>query len=69
MDAREAARLQTHLQQRLGNPHIRIVLPPCPGGIVEMEIAGETMGTVYRDVEDGEVSYDVHLVVLGADFD
>lgn len=34
---------------------------------VEIAAGDEVIGTVHRDVEDGEVSYAVHLTILAED--
>ena len=37
--------------------------------LAEFEMGGETLGTVHRDIEDGEVSFHIHIVILGEDLE
>jgi hypothetical protein len=44
------------------------VVPPAkPGLTVEIAVDDEVIGTLYQDVEDGEVSYSVNLSILEED--
>jgi hypothetical protein len=67
MDKSEIERVQAYLRKLLGSPRIRVVPPPRPGLSVEVAVDDEVIGTVYRDTDDGEVSYSVHLTILEED--
>ena len=41
--------------------------PPRRGLSVELAVNDETIGTVHKDVDDGETSYSIHLTVLEED--
>lgn len=69
MDTRDAERLQTYLRKRLGNSQLEVALSKRKGGTPELRVGGEVLGTVHRDVEDGEVSFAVHLVILEEDLE
>jgi hypothetical protein len=67
MTPSEIERLQTYLRTLFGSETIKIVPPVRRGLSIELAVKGETIGTVHRDVDDGETSYSIHLTVLEED--
>lgn len=67
MSRDEVARLQTCLRRLLGSPGLTVNPPPRPGLSVELAVHGEVIGTVHRDDDEGEVSYNLNIVVLEED--
>ncbi|HTC07834.1 MAG TPA: DUF3126 family protein [Acetobacteraceae bacterium] len=67
MNKTEIERVQAYMRRLFGSTRIRVVPPPRPGLSVEVAIDDEVIGTVYRDTDDGEVSYSVHLTILEED--
>jgi hypothetical protein len=67
MTPSEIERLQTYLRKLFGSERIRIVPPPRRGLSIELAVNDETIGTVHKDVDDGETSYSIHLTVLEED--
>jgi hypothetical protein len=67
MTPSEIERLQTYLRKLFGSERIKIVPPPRRGLSIELAVNEETIGTVHRDVDDGETSYSIHLTVLEED--
>jgi hypothetical protein len=63
----EIERLQTYLRKLFGSERIKIVPPPRRGLSIELAVNDETIGTVHKDVDDGETSYSIHLTVLEED--
>ena len=63
----EVNRLQTYLRKLFGSERIKVVLPPRKGLSIEFSVNDETIGTVHKDVDDGETSYSIHLTVLEED--
>jgi hypothetical protein len=63
----EIERLQTYLRKLFGSERIKIVPPQRRGLSIEMAVNDETIGTVHKDVDDGEISYSLHLTVLEED--
>ncbi len=63
----EIDRLQTYLRKLLGSERIKIVPPARRGLSIELAVNDETIGTVHKDVDDGETSYSIHLTVLEED--
>jgi hypothetical protein len=67
MTPSEIERLQTYLRKLFGSERIKIVPPPRQGLSIELAVNDETIGTVHKDVDDGETSYSIHLTVLEED--
>jgi hypothetical protein len=67
MTPSEIERLQTYLRKLFGSERIRVVVPARKGLSVEFAVNDETIGTVHKDVDDGETSYSIHLTVLEED--
>jgi len=60
-------RVQTYLRRLLGAEQLRIVPPARQGLSVEVAVEDEVIGTVHKDVDEGETSYSVHLTILEED--
>jgi hypothetical protein len=67
MNKTEIERVQAYLRRLLGSDRIQVIPPARAGLAVEVAVNDEVVGTVYRDAEDGEVSYSVHLTILEED--
>ena len=67
MTPSDISRVETYLRRTFGNPKISITPPKRKGATVEVMVDGETMGTLHRDEEDGEVSFSFHMVILDED--
>jgi hypothetical protein len=62
----EITRLQAYMQTTFNNPNIYLKLRK-QGDSVEVDINGEFIGTIYKDEEDGETSYDFNMAILDVD--
>lgn len=69
MTAEEIRRVQEYLRKQFGNPRIAVVPPAKPGGPVEVSVDGEFIGVLYRDEDEGEVSYALQISILAEDLD
>ena len=67
MTLSEIDRLQTYLRRLFGSERIKVVPPPRRGLSIELAVNDETIGTVHKDVDDGETSYSIHLTLLEED--
>ena len=67
MTANEIARVQSYLRRALANERIAISPADPPGAPVEMTIAGEQFGVLYRDDDEGEVSFSLVISILEED--
>lgn len=67
MNKTEMTRVQRYLRDTFGSE--RIILGPKPrkDGSVEVSLGGEFIGVIYRDEEDGEVSYAFHMAIMEED--
>lgn len=64
----ELQKLEKFLRQRL-NPKISLKSRPKADDSAELLLDGEYLGTVYKDAEDGDISYSVNLSILSIDLD
>lgn len=67
MTPKEIARLTNYLRQTFNNPRITILPPSKDGHPIEMRIGEEFIGVVHRDVDEGEVSYSIQIMILEED--
>jgi hypothetical protein len=67
MTLSEIERLQIYLRKLFASDRIKIVVPPRRGLSIEIAVNEETIGTVHKDVDDGEISYSIHITVLEGD--
>lgn len=68
---KEGKSLQSYLQKKLGNNNLKVILPKRQGQPVELCIQDgktlESIGTVYRDEDEGEISYAISMTILEED--
>jgi len=67
MQKSEIDRLQKYLQQKFGNTHISLAARKEADDSVEVKLNGEFIGVIYRDEEEGDVSYDFNMAILEMD--
>lgn len=67
MQPSDIARVQGYLRRTLGSDRITIEQPKQRSASVEVRAGGEFIGTLHRDVEDGEVSFSLHITILEED--
>ena len=63
----EVQKLQNYLRNKFGNDNFRLVDRIKSTDSLEVYLAEEFIGTLYRDDEDGEVSYDFNMAILEID--
>jgi hypothetical protein len=63
----EIRRVTTYLREKFGNPKIKLRDRTQSDESVEVFVGEEFIGVIYRDEEDGEVSYDFNMAILGYD--
>ena len=69
ISSQEAAKLQTYLQKTFGNKGLSLRNRDRAGDSVEVLLNGEFIGTIYKDEEDGETSYDFNMAILQMDME
>ena len=67
MQKSEIDRLQKYLQQKFGNSQINLATRKEADDSVEVKLNGEFIGVIYRDEEEGDVSYDFNMAILEMD--
>lgn len=67
MDATEIKRLQSYLQTKFGNPKLTLNPRKEDKSSLEVLLAGEFIGIIYRDEDEGEISYDFNMAILAMD--
>ncbi|MCF8495493.1 MAG: DUF3126 family protein [Alphaproteobacteria bacterium] len=67
MSASELSRLEAYLQTTLGHNRISVSQRSKTKDSAEVSINGEFIGTIYKDEEDGETSYDFNMAILDID--
>ena len=67
MSPQEIARVQKYLREKFSNNRLRIGELSKQGDSVEVMLEEEFIGVIYRDDEDGEVSYDFNMAILEID--
>ena len=63
----ELAKLQGYLQKKFGNDGITLRIREKANDSVEVLLGGEFLGTIYKDEEDGDTSYDFNMAILDID--
>ena len=64
----EITKLQTYLQQKFGQQGLALRDRKTADSL-EVLLNGEFLGVIYKDNEDGEVSYDFNMAILDIDLD
>jgi hypothetical protein len=67
MNKTDIERVQTYLRRLFGTDRIQVVPPARAGMSVELTVNEEVVGTIHKDVEDGETSYAIHMTILEED--
>ena len=67
MTPTEIENLQRFLRQTFGNHGISLAMRPEADDSAELQINGETFGAVYKDEDEGELSYSIQMTVLSED--
>ncbi len=63
----EIAKLEKYLQTKFGNSSISVKQRKDIKDSLEVFIADEFTGVIYKDVDEGETSYDFNMAVLEID--
>ncbi len=67
MTPTDIERVQTYLRRLFGTDQIKIVPPLRKGLSVEVAVKEEIVGTLHKDVDDGETSYSHTMTILEED--
>ena len=67
MQAQELARLQAYLRQVFYNNRITVTRRARTDDSVEVAVGDEFIGVIYRDEDEGELSYAFQMAILEMD--
>ncbi|TNE36805.1 MAG: DUF3126 family protein [Alphaproteobacteria bacterium] len=67
MDQQEILKLQKYLRQKFRLDTIELHMRANKDDSVEVMIGDEFIGLIYKDEEDGDVSYDFNMAILEFD--
>lgn len=67
MNKSEIIRLQKYLQVKFGNHKLSLKERKEDKDSLEVVLDGEFIGTVYRDEDEGDISYDFNMAILEMD--
>ena len=65
-DRSEVIKLEGYLKRKFGNHGLTLRARPTADS-VEVLLNSEFLGVIYKDEDDGEVSYDFNMAILGID--
>ena len=69
MDRKEIQKLETFFRKRFNMPSIEVKQRPQKTDSAEVFIGDEFVGVVYRDDEDGDLSYNFNMAILDIDLE
>lgn len=69
MEKRELDRVQTYLRKLFQNQTFRVVARPRKDDSAEVYLGEEFVGVLFRDDEDGDLSYNFQMAILETDLD
>ncbi len=69
MSIEELKRLQTYLQKTFGTPNLEVRGRPKKTDSAEVYIGDEFIAVLFKEVEDGETSYQFQMAILDLDLE
>ncbi len=69
MDRKEIQKLETFFRRRFNMPAMQVRQRPQKDDSAEVYIDDEFVGVVFRDTEDGDLSYNFTMAILDIDLD
>ena len=67
MTPQELAKLNAYFQKTFGDPSLQVKARPRKTDSAEVYKGEEFLGVLYRDDEEGEISYDFNMAILEID--
>jgi hypothetical protein len=67
MNMKESQRIQEYLKNKFQSKVIRVVERPKKDDSMEVFVEEEFIGVVFRDDEDGDISYSFNMAILNID--
>ncbi|MGM0423279.1 MAG: DUF3126 family protein [Pseudomonadota bacterium] len=67
MNQMEVTRLQTYMRTKFGTDRIKLKFRKETDDSVEVLLGDEFIGLIYKDEDEGEISYDFNMAILDVD--
>ena len=67
MSPNEIVKVQAYLQKTFNNSMLKLMKRPKANDSLEVMLDDEFIGIVYRDEDEGEISYQFHMTILEED--
>ncbi len=67
MNTKEIMQLQTHLRTTFDNDSVNIMKRKGQDDSVEVNLGDEFIGIIYKDIDEGETSYQFHMAIIEED--
>ena len=67
MQRKESEMLQVYLRDKFKSDVIRVVERPKKDDSMEVYVGDEFMGVIFRDEDEGEISYSFNMAILDID--
>ena len=67
MQRKESEMLQVYLRDKFKSDVIRVVERPKKDDSMEVYVGDEFMGVIFRDDDEGEISYSCNMAILDID--
>ncbi len=67
MSPTEAAKVQSYLRDTFGNQNIRVKKLKNTDDSAELLLGEEFLGVIYRDDDEGEISFQLNVAILAED--
>lgn len=67
MNTKEVIQLQAHLQTTFSNEAIKVIKRKDQDDSVEVNVSDEFIGIIYKDIDEGETSYQFHMAIIEED--
>jgi hypothetical protein len=69
VDAKEISKLDRYLKRLFNNASVKVRARPQKKDSAELYIGDEFVGVLFRDDEDGDLSYNLQIAILDTDLD
>ena len=67
MNSSELAKVESYLRTKFNNPKVVIEGRENKEDFAEVLLDGEFIGVIFKDEDEGEISYDFHMSILEID--
>lgn len=67
MNTKEVMQLEAHLKSTFKNETIKVLKRKGQDDSVEVNVDSEFVGVIYKDFDEGEISYQFHMAIIEED--